>query len=483
MKKLVLFSIFSFSTTISMMSFAAVQLDPELRKQLQPGAPQNQWTTVIVGMETASLRRPPRYARQPILAFLRQVATSKWSRIESSLLQKNVMNTDFKKRSLFYINTAFSASVTPRGLRALLETPGLESITVNRPIFYDLPVARHAVRKTAEVPYNYVTSGLVPLINELPKIDGTGIVIGSVDTGVDGTHPEFKNKIVTFYDGRLNKVSTPVDYDSHGTHTIGTMIGSRGPDSHIGVAPGAKMIAAGALGSYEEMLRGMQFMLDPDGNPQTADMPRAINNSWNCQGASAAQLELFYKAIEAWEAVGILPVYSAGNAGPRPKTITRPHEHPLVIAVGATQQDAKITSFSSRGPGVFRDKETPKPDFTAPGKDIVSSVPGGKYASYSGTSMAAPHVTAAAALVFQVNPAFNPQQVRMLLTSTVTPLKEDGTPGTAGEWNAVYGYGAMNIYAAVKKAMSLRQRMSFSLNHSLLMSADDLYLDSIAGVE
>jgi bacillopeptidase F len=196
-------------------------------------------------------------------------------------------------------------------------------------------------------------------------------------------------------------------------------------------------------------------MLDPDGNQQTKDMPRAVSCSWHAPGAP--DMQLFYTAINAWEAAGILPVFAAGNDGPNPQTIADPQSDPAAFVIGATGEDGKITSFSSRGPAIYQGQNVQKPDVTAPGNNIRSSVPGGGYEEMSGTSMATPHAAGTTALLFQVNPAFTPDQIRKILIETTVPMDPQGTlSNQRGQWNAVYGFGKLNAYNAVQLAKRAR---------------------------
>ncbi|HRK03114.1 MAG TPA: S8 family serine peptidase, partial [Oligoflexia bacterium] len=351
--------------------------------------------------------------------------------------------------------------VTPDGLRALARTPGIAKIYFNRDVLEEPTINGPNPDDGPDpelvgMPYDFPEMGLDLVMKEMPQITGKGVVVGAIDTGVDGHHPALQGKILTFFDARTGQITEPYDRDDHGTHTAGTIVGGDRSRTLIGVAPEAKLVASAALSSYDHMLRAMEFMLDPDSDPNTADMPRAINNSWNCEGAP--DVELFYKAISAWEAAGILPVFSAGNSGRRGMgTITKPHEHPFVLAVGATGPDGRIADFSSRGPGRFRGQNTQKPDLTAPGVDIESTMPGGTFGKMSGTSMAAPHITGAAALLLQVDPALTPIQLKELMMATATPMsEEDGRD--EGNWNPHYGVGKTNIYRALQAAGEIRRR-------------------------
>ena len=151
-------------------------------------------------------------------------------------------------------------------------------------------------------------------------------------------------------------------------------------------------------------------MTDPDGNPATADQPAVINNSWAAPGANDTW---FRPMVRRWLELGIVPVFAAGNSGPDTGSVGNPASYPESLAVGAIGEDNVVAPFSGRGPVVWDDEDGTgpaagttfiKPDIAAPGVGITSSV-GTGYLSYSGTSMAAPHVAGVAALLHQANPA------------------------------------------------------------------------------
>src|SRR5690606_25440442 len=119
-----------------------------------------------------------------------------------------------------------------------------------------------------------------------------------------------------------------------------------------------------------------------------------------------------------------------------------PKEHPSTFAVAALSPGGQVAEFSSRGgPGVqYQGRQIPKPDISAPGVNIRSSVPGGGYASMSGTSMAAPHVTGATALLYQIDPSLTPLQVKSILISSARPAGASMNSLLAS-WNPDHGYG------------------------------------------
>jgi subtilisin family serine protease len=286
-------------------------------------------------------------------------------------------------------------------------------------------------------------------------VSGAGIRVGSIDTGVDATNPEVAGRIVAWRDFVAGQPA-PYDDNGHGTHTIGTMIGAGAAGAPIGVAPGASVVVAKALGADgvglgSDLLAAAQWMTDPDGNPQTNDFPAVVDNSWTGDDAN----DVWYqKVVQSWIALGIVPVFAAGNGGPGPSTIPSPASYPSTIAVAAVDETRTVTGFSGRGPVVWMNagRAGPpagtlltKPDLAAPGVNVVSAA-GQGYGLQSGTSTAAAHVAGVVALVRQANPGLGAPQVAQLLRDTAVDL---GPPGP----DADSGAGLVDALAAVARAL------------------------------
>ncbi len=449
---------------VSTQVHAVTYVDPALSAFLTQRSVQSTRVVVLLKYPT-NLPAPRRYDGPSVKRYLMQMYQAAAKDLAATV-QANP--NDLKVTDQFWINNSLAMDVTPAGIRLLSQNATVEKIYANRKIVYAQPVTMgtsRGLRDTKDFTYGLKDLGIEKLNTERPDIQGQGVIVGLVDTGIDGKHPALQGKVPVFYDAVANKITEPVDRAQHGSHTTGTILGGDRDGIKIGVAPKAKMYGSAALDGYDKMLKAMQFMLDPDGNPATNDSPRLISNSWNAEGAP--DIELFYRAITAWEAAGILPVFSAGNAGPGPQTITKPHEHPATLAVGATGPDFKIASFSSRGPGMFQGKPTQKPDLTAPGVDVLSSVPGGSYQTMSGTSMACPHAAGTAALLFQVNPKFTPQNIREIMGKTLKFVDGNGAPIAQPVWNASYGFGRLDAYAAVKAALGTA-RSTFNAGFSAM---------------
>jgi subtilisin family serine protease len=262
-------------------------------------------------------------------------------------------------------------------------------------------------------------------------------------------------------------------------------VGGEQGSNRIGVAPGAQWIGCrnmrrgfGNPGSYAEC---MEYFLAPyphGGDPFTdGDVrmsPHIINNSWGCPDFEGCFSDTLAPAAKALRAAGIMMVVSAGNDGPGCGTAAEPPaSYDAVFSVGATDDEARIASFSSRGPvGTLV-----KPDISAPGAGVRSSIPGGEYGWAGGTSMAAPHVAGVAALLWSADPSLigDIDATERLLCQTAVPQPVDNActiqDGTAegdlaslfsnpicacgdvtGTPNNVYGCGFINAEVAVQRA-------------------------------
>lgn len=264
-------------------------------------------------------------------------------------------------------------------------------------------------------------------------VDGSGVVVGILDSGIDPDHPDLAGKTLAF-ESFVDDTTEPNDENGHGSHCAGTIAGGAASGRAIGVAPGVKLVVGkifskAGLTTEEVILAGMEWIVDPDGVPNSGDEPRLISNSW---GGGPGRV-VFRPAVQAWRALGILPIFAAGNDGPREETLGTPGSYPEVLAVGATTVEETVAEFSSRGPAFWDGVELIKPDVSAPGRKVTSARVGGGYKVLSGTSMATPHVSGLAALVAQARPDLDAEGLRQLLEATTLdrgPLGRDPDWGT-----------------------------------------------------
>jgi serine protease AprX len=322
---------------------------------------------------------------------------------------------------------------------------------------------------------------------------GQGAVIGGQDTGYDWTHPALINQY-RGWDGQSadhnfnwhdaiheNNPATspgnpcgfdspvPCDDGSHGTHTMGTMVGDDGEANQIGVAPGARWIGCRNMEEgwgtpatytecYEWFIAPYPFGGDSftDGDPTQA--PHVINNSWSCpssEGCIAA--DVLRQVVENVRAAGILTVHSAGNNGASGcESVNQPAAiYDASFTVGATDISNQIAFFSSLGPVMVDGSNRLKPDIVAPGVGVRSSVPGNGYISLSGTSMSAPHVAGLVALLVSANPALAGEvdMLEQAITQTALPLPSNrgcGGDSNAAVPNHVFGWGRIDAQGAFR---------------------------------
>jgi bacillopeptidase F len=340
---------------------------------------------------------------------------------------------------------------------------GLEDVKEGQRILMTVPTEVPADPATPAVEWN------VDRVNA-PKVwakgyDGTGVTVGVVDTGIDVNHPALKavyrgtnadgtmDHNYNFFDATKGRKDA-YDDNKHGTHVSGTIAG-HATEGHAatGVAPGAKLIGSKILtasgsGTMQGVMKGLEWMLAPtDSNGENADPSKApdiISNSW---GTNNGKDQSFRKLLQAFLAAGIEPVFAAGNSGPRAGSVGAPGSSPEVISVAATDKADKVASFSSRGPSPVKDDagSDRKPDIAAPGHQIVSTVPGGGYASLSGTSMATPAVSGVIALILSKHKDMSHDEIVKAIN---TSARDIDTPGY--DYNA--GNGLIDAEAALAAA-------------------------------
>ncbi len=342
----------------------------------------------------------------------------------------------------FYIVNAIKIRADGDLLQSLAARPEVDRIVPNPRVqgIPDLPLAPAAAPGGIEP--NLVRVN-VPEVWAL-GYTGQGIVVAGQDTGYDWDHPALVNQYrgwdgaAAVHDYNWHDAvhsgggacgpdsAQPCDDHGHGTHTMGTIIGDDGTDASIGqnkigMAPGAQWIGCRnmdqGVGTPASYIECFEFFLAPyplGGTPAQGDPSRAphvVNNSWSCppsEGCDAGTLEA---AVSALRQAGIAVVVSAGNSGATCGSVYRPPAiYQDAFSAGAFSHTTnQIASFSSRGPVSYAGKTYLKPDIAAPGVSIRSSTRGGGYGYNSGTSMAAPHVTGAVALLLSAAPELRGQ--------------------------------------------------------------------------
>lgn len=286
--------------------------------------------------------------------------------------------------------------------------------------------------------------------------EGEGVKVAVLDTGVDASHPDLADKVVE--SENFTDTEDDTDHHGHGTHVASTIAGTgeHADGRFRGVAPGSSILSAKVLddngfGDESGIIAGMEWAAE--------------------RGAKVANLSLggddtpgedpLEQAVDALSKdSGTLFVIAAGNSGPEAKTVGSPGSATSALTVGAVDREGGIADFSSTGPTA---DGALKPDLTAPGVDIAAAQADGTqmgdpaadgYVTASGTSMAAPHVAGAAALLAEQHPKWSGAHLKQALASSAKP--------TEGLTPTQQGTGQVDLSRAVEQnVLSVQTSLSF----------------------
>jgi len=254
---------------------------------------------------------------------------------------------------------------------------------------------------------------------------GRGVVMASMDTGVDLSHPDLRRRwrggSNSWFDPHQEE-ATPYDALGHGTQALAIVLGGSG----VGMAPDARWIAVRLFDSngharMSDIHLAFQWLLDPDGDAATLDAPDVVNASWALTGRAAGSCILeFNEDIQVLRSAGIALVFAAGNDGPGPGTSSSPGNNPGALSVGAVTRELALARQTSRGPSACDGSVFPR--LLAPGVNVrTADLSHGGVPSYtyvSGSSLAAPHVSGAMALLAAAFPDASLGELESALTKS-----------------------------------------------------------------
>ncbi len=358
-------------------------------------------------------------------------------------------------KDLWIIN-AVAATVPAIAVKLLAQTPGIARIDLDSFVqggrSQRTPLSPNGPGDVAAKPPTLAAGeAAVPPVTALSKVEwnieaihapklwgmgytGKGVVVASMDTGVDLAQPllarNWRGGANSWFDPH-GEQALPYDVLGHGTQALGVIAGW----PEVGVAPDAQWIAVRLYNnegraSMSDIHVAFQWLLDPDGDPATIDAPDVVNASWALTGRATGSCILeFNDDIKALKSAGIAVVFAAGNDGPSPRTSNSPGNNPGVMSVGAVDRDRGISRQTSRGPSACDD--APFPKLMAPGVNVrtadISYGGHPSFATVSGSSLAAPHVSGVLALLASAFPTASVSELeRALLSGTKDVLATGG---------------------------------------------------------
>ncbi|MBU1187500.1 MAG: S8 family serine peptidase [Gammaproteobacteria bacterium] len=475
-----LLAIFSLITLLAYSLAAASsnsKIAPWVQQQLASSGSSEAILRMQAGTDLGDIdRAAPRLQRlQQITELLQATAASSQSAVRQYLRDHNIEHRSY------WINNSIWLRADAATLQALSQRDDIAYVHANPGVAGDFPARQDS-------------QPLIPLGSIEPSISlvgaplvwaaghtGEGIVIGGQDTGYEWDHPALINSyrgwngIAADHNYHWHDAihtggsdcgadsTEPCDDNNHGTHTMGTMVGDDGGSNQIGMAPGAKWIACrnmdegnGTPATYTECFQWFMAPTDLAGNnPDPAMAPHIINNSWGCPPSEGCtDPTIMQTVVENVRAAGIVVVVSAGNSGSSCGSVSSPAAiYDAAFTVANTTINDSIAGSSSRGPVTVDGSNRMKPDISAPGTSIRSSIRNGGYASFSGTSMAGPHVAGHLALLLSANPGLIGQVDYLENLTRNTALQLTSTQdcgGTAGLVpNNVFGAGRIQSDVAL----------------------------------
>lgn len=504
MHKIILLSLFLCNLTINLFSQTADwrnKVAPEILANIDHNAASD---ILVAFNEQADLKAAKNIhgkAAKAHFVFARLQETA--ARTQARAL-KMVLESNTSANTLFLVNALSLVNAPGSLVRQLAALSEVRFISYDPWVFFEEP---SLAAPEMPVDRNTIEWGVERV--HAPEVwalgfTGQGITVGGADTGYDWTHPAIQghyrgwdgsnaehnynwHDAIHSYsplnlDSLGNPFSTnpcgldaqsPCDDHRHGTHTMGTMTGDDEMGNQIGVAPGAKWIGCrnmeqgwGRPSSYIECFQWFLAPTDLGGqNPDPDKAPHVINNSWYCdyvEGCTDLTVdELLHAAVINLRLSGVLVVVSNGNDGSNgcATANTAPPYFEESFSVGSTRSNDTISGFSSRGPVIIDQSNRIKPNISAPGQGIRSSVLNGEYQFLSGTSMAGPHVVGVVALILSARPdlagevdlledILEQQAVASFDTIPCGMVPGDAIP------NNTYGYGRVDALAALQAILA-----------------------------
>jgi serine protease AprX len=378
----------------------AATLEPDLQEAIEDLGPGDSVDLIVRCTDKVKVKdfkdRDKKVRRDKLIRALKEKA---------SACQNSLRHLLDEPVTLLWAINGFAVTLPDKMVEQLLQRPGVESIRLDAEVV--APAGSAGGPATPEWNIDMIRA---PELWDLGH-DGTGVVVATLDTGVDPDHPDIGPKwrggANSWFDPNGQHAS-PYDASGHGTGVMGLIVGGDAGGTAIGVAPGAQWIAVkifkdNGQSQLSKIHQGFQWVLDPDDNPSVDDAADIVNDSWYLQNTVDECNTEFADDIAVLKAAEIAVVFSAGNTGPNSNSSVSPSNDRQSLAVGAVDASQTVGGFSGRGPsacdgGIY-------PHIAAPGVSVWTAdrTFGGifpdSYIAVSGTSFSAPHLAGGMALL------------------------------------------------------------------------------------
>jgi subtilisin len=331
------------------------------------------------------------------------------------------LNNEWKERPYRYFESlgVYFGIMDNKGLKGSQET-GINVYFPQTPTFIR-PVGGRLAMAAGPSTYGLEMLGIEDIWKT--GLDGKGVKVGHLDTGIDPKHPALRGKLEAWIDTNLrdgdiiqdgrppeeaayDEIDNPPFTVSHGTHTAGTIAGGLTNGMAIGVAPGCRLCSGKVIegNPVPRVLTGLEWIIKRG--------CRVLGMSLGFQGDD----DTWDRLIESLRANGVVPCIAAGNEGEN--SIRSPGSSPGALTVGAIDSNKRVADFSSSM--IVQGKSLP--EYVCPGVGVQSAKNGGGLQEMDGTSMATPHVAGVAAILVQAYPDATVDQIEQAITNSCEEL-------------------------------------------------------------
>ena len=313
-------------------------------------------------------------------------------------------------KKIYWLNRSILINLDMNQLQQLQSRSDVNYVSLNREFALSESDARKKVSnnliKDSEAISHALKTLQIPQVWNQIKLKGQSRRIGFIGRGFS-SHPDLNSEMITYRNFSSN-IKTSVIEDND-TELLGLMGAGSLSGRLLGVAPEARFYVADVFDDQNKtklsiILDALQWIINPDSNPNTEDGAEIITHSWGyVRGPMGAEKPLWDATI-ALRKMNIINIFPAGDKGSKTSSLESPASYPHVISVGAVDRQLNEAIYSSRGPSKWENVSYSKPDFLAPASQVESLLPGTIYGRINGTKAAAALMAASLTLIKQSNP-------------------------------------------------------------------------------